>query len=116
NCPLSAALCSDPNVAALADFLGGFVSSSSIAVGDAERKVIANGIDFFGQDAWQVTPRLNVNLGLRWDYYGPLHDGSKDLAVFVPGRGLVIQGNGIDSVFPPDKHNFAPRLGFAFQP
>jgi hypothetical protein len=116
NCPLSAALCTDPNVASLADFLGGFISSASIAVGDAERKVVANGIDFFGQDAWQVTPRLNVNMGLRWDYYGPLHNGSKNLAVFVPGKGLVVQGNGIDSIFPSDKHNFAPRLGFAFQP
>jgi hypothetical protein len=113
---LSATLCADPNVASLADFLGGFVSSSSIAVGTAERKVIANGIDFFGQDSWQVTPRLNINWGLRWDYFGPLHDGSKDLAVFIPGQALQIQGAGISNVFPQDKNNISPRLGFAYKP
>ena len=117
NCgTLSEALCSDPNVASLADFLGGFVSTSSIAVGNAERKVVVNGVDFFGQDSWQVTRRLNINLGLRWDYYGPLHNGSKNLAVFVPGQALVVQGNGISNVFPQDKNNIAPRFGFSFQP
>lgn len=117
-CPasLSAALCADPNVYSLASFLQGVVSSSSIAVGNAERKVVVNGVDFFGQDSWQVTRRLNVNWGLRWDYYGPLHNGSKDLAVFVPGQGEVVQGNGISNVFPQDKNNFAPRVGFSFQP
>ena len=28
----------------------------------------------------------------------------------------MIQGNGISSIFPPDKNNFAPRFGFAYQP
>ncbi|MFZ0804919.1 MAG: TonB-dependent receptor [Candidatus Sulfotelmatobacter sp.] len=107
---------SDASVCALADFLAGDVSSSSIAVGNAERKVVANGVDFFAQDAWQVTPRFNFNWGLRWDYFGPLHNGSKDLAVFIPGKGMEIQGNGISSLFPTDKNNFAPRLGFAYQP
>src|SRR5579864_1494867 len=83
------------NTIALADFLAGDVQGSSIAVGNAERKVVVNGVDFFGQDSWQVTRRLNLNLGLRWDYYGPLHNGSKDLAVFVPGKGMVVQGNEI---------------------
>jgi hypothetical protein len=101
----------------LADFLAGDVSTSGIAVGDAERKVTVNGFDFFGQDDWQITHKLNLNFGLRYDYYGPLHDGSKDLAVFIPAaNGIQIQGNGIDSIFPQDKNNFAPRFGFAYQP
>jgi hypothetical protein len=112
----STAGCSDPNALSLADFLAGFVGSSSINVGNAERKVVVNGMNFFGQDSWQVTSRLNLNLGLRWDYFGPLHNGSKDLGVFIPGRGIVIQGNGISSIFPPDKNNFSPRIGFALQP
>jgi hypothetical protein len=106
----------DPTCA-LADFLAGDVSSSSIAVGNAERKVKVNGLDFFMQDAWQITRKLNINWGLRWDYYGPLHSDAKDLAVFIPSAGgIKIQGNGISDIFPPDKNNFAPRVGFAYQP
>ncbi|PYX49113.1 MAG: hypothetical protein DMG79_09770, partial [Acidobacteria bacterium] len=114
-CAAGDQVCSATN--ALADFLAGDFVSSSIAVGNAERKVVVNGFDFFAQDSWQLTRRLNFNWGLRWDYFGPLHSGNKDLAVFIPSAGgIKIQGNGISSIFPPDKNNFAPRLGFAYQP
>jgi hypothetical protein len=107
----------DTAIFALADFLAGNVQSSSISVGNAERKVVVNGLDFFMQDAWQVTRKLNFNWGLRWDYFGPLHSSAKDLAVFIPSAGgIKVQGNGISSIFPPDKNNFAPRIGFAYQP
>ncbi len=108
----------DTNIFALADFLAGRIQSGGIAVGDAERKVVVNGIDFFAQDSMQITRKLNINWGLRWDYFGPLHSSdAKDLAVFIPSAGgIKIQGNGISSIFPPDKNNFAPRLGFAYQP
>ncbi|PYX40492.1 MAG: hypothetical protein DMG83_26575, partial [Acidobacteria bacterium] len=85
-------------------------------VGNAERKIVVNALDFFGSDSWQVTPRLNINLGLRWDYFGPLHNGSKDIAIFVPGRGIQIQGAGLDGIFHRNLKNFSPRLGFAYQP
>jgi hypothetical protein len=107
---------SDANVCALADFLAGFVDNSAINAGNAERKIVVNALDFFGSDAWQVTRRLNLNLGLRWDYFGPLHNGSKDIAIFVPGRGIQIQGNGLDGIFHKNLKNFSPRLGFAYQP
>lgn len=108
--------CTDPNVCALADFLAGNVQSSSINVGNAERSIVVNALDFYGSDSWQVTKRLNLNLGLRWDYFGPLHDGKKDLAVFIPGQGIKIQGNGLDGIFHKNLKDFSPRLGFAYQP
>jgi len=106
----------DPTTKALADFLAGDVSSSTIAVGNPERFVRVNAFNAYVQDAWQVTRKLNFNVGLRYEYFGPLHSDKKDLAVFVPGKGLLIQGNGIDAIFPPDRNNFAPRFGFAYQP
>ena len=106
----------DSTTKALADFMAGDVSKSTIAVGNPERFVKVNAFNFFAQDAWQVTSKLNVNLGLRYEYFGPLHSDRKDLAVFIPGKGLVIQGAGIDSIFPPNRNDFAPRLGFAYQP
>lgn len=105
-------------VKALADFLAGEVDTSSFASGDAERMIYVNSYDLFAQDAWQLTPRLNVNYGLRYDYVGPLHNGDKNLPTFVPGSatGLVVQGNGLDNLYPQDRDNFGPRFGFSFQP
>ena len=112
----SAACTADSNVCALADFLAGRVQKSAINVGNAERKIVVNALDFYGSDSWQVTRRLNLNLGLRWDYFGPLHNGSKDIAIFVPGKGIQIQGAGLDGIFHKNLKNFSPRLGFAYQP
>ena len=105
----------DPNTTSLADFLAGDVSTSSIAVGDAERFVLVNGFDIFGQDDWQITSKLNLNFGLRYEYFGPLHannSGPDDIGEFIPGQGLVIP----NSLFKPDRNNFAPRFGFAYVP
>src|SRR6266850_4720509 len=117
------------NAAALADYLAGNVSTctpakvangddcgSSIAVGNPERFVVVNAFNLYFQDSWQITRKLNLNFGLRYEYFGPLHSDKKDLAVFTPNNGLQIQGAGIGSIFPPDRNNFAPRLGFAYQP
>ena len=108
----------DGNITALADFLAGFVYQSSIVTGDPARTVYTNGFSFFGQDNFQVTRRLNINLGLRYDYMGPIHDGDKDLSTFIPSApgGLVVVGAGIQSLYPSDWKNFGPRVGFAYQP
>jgi Carboxypeptidase regulatory-like domain len=113
-CAAANAVCAD--TLALADFLAGDVSTSSIAVGDAQRNVLVNSFALFAQDAWQVMPSLTLNFGLRYEYAGPLHDSAQDLAVFIPGQGLRIQGAGLGSIYPADRNNFAPRFGFAYQP
>ncbi len=100
----------------LADFLAGDVNNSSIAVGDPERYVTVHGFSFFGQDTWRLTQKFTLDLGLRYEYFGPMYDNAKDLAVFIPGQGFKIQGAGISSIFPADHNNFAPRVGFAWQP
>ena len=112
---------STPNylyIDALADFLAGRVYTASIALGDPDRQVFVNTFDFFAQDAWQLTPKLNVNYGLRWDYEGPLHNQWKNLSVFRPelgGTGLAVQGGQISSLYDPVYLNFSPRIGASYQ-
>lgn len=108
----------DGNITALADFLAGFVYQSTIVTGNPSRTVFTNGFSFFGQDNFQITHRLNINLGLRYDYIGPIHDGDNDLSTFIPSApgGLVVVREGIRSLYPSDWTNFGPRVGFAYQP
>ncbi len=103
-------------LAALADFLAGDVSTSSIAVGNPERFVRVNGFNFFGQDSIQVTRRLNLNFGLRYEYFGPLYSAKQGSGGFYPGKRNAHPGSWNRLVFPPDRNNVAPRFGFAFQP
>ena len=103
---------------ALADFLSGRVYTASIALGDPDRQVFVNTYDLFAQDAWQVSHKLNVNYGLRWDYEGPLHNQWKNLSVFRPslgGTGLAIQGDQIGNLYDPVYSNFSPRVGASYQ-
>jgi hypothetical protein len=108
----------DSRVDALADFLAGDVVNASIALGDPDRQVFVNTFDVFGQDAWQVTPKLNVNYGIRWDYEGPLHNSADNLSVFRPqlgGTGIATQGIQISNLYDPKVTNFSPRVGLSYQ-
>jgi hypothetical protein len=105
------------NVSALADFLAGEVSTSTLARGNPERLVYLNSFDLFAQDAWQVTHRLNVNYGIRYDYQGPFYNGENNLSTFIPSQGgLVVLGQQISSLYPKQWLNFGPRVGLAWQP
>jgi hypothetical protein len=80
----------------------------------------------YAQDAWKITPRLTLNLGLRWEYFGVQHNRNPNLdSNFYFGAGNTIQDqvrNGfvatvpnspIGSLWKPRYHNFGPRVGFA---
>ena len=107
----------DTNIVALADFMAGNVYSSTIIAGNVDREVSLNSFNLYVQDGWQLTRKLNLNLGLRWDYLSPLGDDKKDLSTFrpdVPG-GIAVVGDQISSLYPAASRMFAPRLGAAYQ-
>jgi len=103
---------------ALADFLAGETSAASIAIGDPERQVFVNTWFLNAGDNWQITPKLNVNYGVRFDYEGPLHNSDQNMSVFRPAltssAGLAIQGSQISSLYPRYWKSFSPRLGASY--
>lgn len=75
----------------------------------------------FAHDKWQVTPKLTVDLGLRWEHYQPLlgiedqgglsnYDPSNN-TVRIAGYGDIPQNIGVESTWT----NFAPRLGVSYR-
>src|ERR1700756_3483941 len=113
----SATCVANPTLCALADFLAGDVSASSIAVGNPERWVKVNALSFYVQDNWQITKKLNLELGLRYEYFGPMQStkSSAQIANYVLGTGFEIQGQNGVNLYDPGKNHFAPRVGFAYQ-
>jgi hypothetical protein len=102
----------------LADLLAGIASpgGTSIARGPTRRDTFTNNTGLFVQDDWKITRRLTLNLGLRYEYTGPLSEKNDRISNFLPAQGLVRVGQGIDALYDRDWNNFAPRLGFAFDP
>jgi hypothetical protein len=96
---------------------------------------------FFGQDNWKVTPKLTLNLGVRYDVTlprtdrynrqnwfnptvtSPLGGGSVPYPDPVSGQAVTLPLQGGEVFVTPnqrtnyvtDWHNFQPRFGFAFQ-
>jgi hypothetical protein len=71
------------------------------------------------QDDWRATPRLTLNLGLRWEYDSNLtgnssaHDPCPNLTQ-QPTVPCTWMANVIDLRKTPDKKDFSPRIGFAY--
>jgi len=71
----------------------------------------------FIQDAWQVTPRLNVQYGLRWEAEREPDPITPPNQVFYAGFiGKTSKGQEFpsDGTIPSDNKMWQPRLGFAW--
>jgi TonB dependent receptor-like, beta-barrel len=105
----------------LASFLLGDVNASTRYVSNsteaAERQ---NRLFSYAQDTWKITPKLTMNIGLRWEIYFPQYVNGKDNGGFqnlATGEVMVTGENGVSlngNVKTALTH-LAPRLGLAYQ-
>jgi hypothetical protein len=123
------------------DLLLGLANSALTQYAFDAVRIHSNRGSGFIQDDWRIRRNLTLNLGLRWDYYGPYREEQDRFANFDPMTATrvvpesarkVVQNvlgipNGdlpagwrygsLDDVIPHrNLANFAPRLGFAWSP
>ena len=117
----------------IATFLLG-IPDSGVITGlnniDYRRQIYA----VYALDDFKVTPRLTLNLGLRYELFSTIkeaHDNQatfdfNSLSLIVPsgvntqltptlGTELTVQRNGSRGLISPDRNNFAPRIGLAYK-
>jgi outer membrane receptor protein involved in Fe transport len=97
--------------AGINDFLNnnGFVLST---LGHTMVGVHNTNYGFFVQDDFRATSRLTLNLGLRYEYNSVLQG---DLIGNFNIATLTLDPIG-QPLYKPDRNNFAPRVGFAWDP
>ena len=119
---------------ALASFLLGQPQQGSRSVGPTSMQGRQPQFSVYAQDDWRVTPRLTLNLGVRYELAPPMHDAGGMMASVdyrnVPTPAEVFREGRLGTYAPlvfvcgqsgypkgcayTDKDNIAPRAGFAW--
>ncbi|MEW6209275.1 MAG: TonB-dependent receptor [Acidobacteriota bacterium] len=94
---------------------------------DFSRNNRFNEFALYINDAWRIHPRVTLNLGLRYEYFGVQHNkderldanfylgsGSDIFRQIRNGRVLIAADSSAGGLYEPDRNNFAPRVGFAW--
>jgi outer membrane receptor protein involved in Fe transport len=106
----------DPVIDTLIGFYQGN-SFPSILAGNTQRFTFNNGLSFFAQDDFRFSSTLTVNVGLRWEYFGPLGEKRGLISNLDASGNLVEVGSPtLPHAYNRDLNNFGPRLGLAWSP
>jgi outer membrane receptor protein involved in Fe transport len=97
--------------------------ATNLAVGPAALSYNETDTYFYFQDNWKIKDNLTLNLGVRWEYSGQPLDVIHNADVAQqsnPATAIWLQSLPLSTTtfpdIPSDKHEFAPRLGFAWTP
>ena len=113
-----------------ADILFGTPSAYALAT-YFKAHLLQNMDNLYAQDDWRVSPKLTLNLGLRWEYGQPYSEAHNNLSNFDPttlsmltltpgataGTFLTpFSGSGVygKTLVNPSLGDYAPRVGFAY--
>ncbi len=96
----------------LSSFLSGTPDDGAQVTGNSRRHTFQNSHGFYVQDSFRWTPRLTLNYGMRWDYFGVTGEKNGLLWTFDPANG----GDNVPTkqLYAKDYNNFAPRVAFAY--
>jgi hypothetical protein len=108
----------------LATFLLGDVGSGNLQV-NAFPTYVGHSYSFFTGDDWRVNHKLTLNLGLRYDFQAPPVERRGRESNFNPyvqnptnpalkGSYQYARVDYGDTIVRPDRKNFGPRIGFAY--
>jgi hypothetical protein len=105
-----------PNSTPLEDFFAGNPTRGFLLSGQKVRTSLSNAYQGFAQDDWRLARRVTLNVGLRYSYITPFHEINNLYGNFDPNLGIVQQGQPSvgGSLIHPDRTNFSPRLGIAW--
>jgi len=105
----------------LADFLDGTVDGGFQYFGNSTRHTAENSYGLYFQDSFRISPRLTLNYGLRWDYFGVVHEKNNlfsNITSFdLAGDNFTLTqvgSPGLSRLYEPDYNNFAPRASVAW--
>ena len=96
-------------------FFTGVPDTAAFLAGNLQRNMRSQGYAAFVQDDWRITPRVMLNLGLRYEIDTVPTETQNLLGNFDPNSptGLV-QVNPGKGAYKGDHTNFSPRLGVAW--
>ncbi|MFI5127010.1 MAG: TonB-dependent receptor domain-containing protein, partial [Candidatus Acidiferrales bacterium] len=90
----------------------------SINLSNGASKILEPAIGLFAEDSYKIRPNITLELGLRYDYNNLITDSNNRFVEFIPTSVSLVQvgTNGLSQEYRPDKKNFGPRVGIAWDP
>ncbi len=120
----------------IADMLLGMPLRATRNLGEPFHNALTFSSGYYFQDDWKVSPRLTLNLGLRYELNLPPVERVNKMASFDPSTNTIKVAGGREAFINPvtkmleirsrpdvgrrlwetNSHDFAPRIGLAWRP